>query len=109
MTQFVREKQQLMMQALKNNKVVKGITVESYFEGMGLHVNEFKIELYQNLAKEISNAERLEYLNLVEFDFKEVYWLFHTPFSTILFPEIVSENTSDKKNNYRLMMFAHTR
>jgi hypothetical protein len=108
MTEFVREKQNLMMQALKSSSVVKGITVESYFEGMGLHVNEFKIELYQNLAKGITNAERLEYLNLVEFDFKEVYWLFHTPFSTIIFPEIVIEN-NDKKNNYCSMMFALTK
>jgi hypothetical protein len=99
MTDFVREKQHLMLQALKSNKLVKGITVESYFEGMGLHVNEFKLELYQNLAKGTNNAERLEYLNHVELDFKELQWLFHTPFNTILFPEIVAENNYDKKNN----------
>jgi len=109
MTEFVRVKHHLMMQALKSNNVVKGITVESYFEGMELLVNDFKLELFQNLAMGISNAERLEYLNKVKLDIKEVHWLFHTPFSTILFPEIVSENNTDKKNIFRLMMFVRTR
>jgi len=105
MSEFVREKQHLMMQALRSKNVVKGITVESYFEGMELLVNEFKLELFQNLARGKTNVQRLEYLNLVKLDFKEVHWLFHTPFSTILFPEIVTDIDADKKNNFRLTMF----
>ena len=108
MTQFVRVKQHIIMQAFKNQAVVASITVESYFETMDLHFNEFKQELYDDMARATSLAERLEYLNLVEFDFKEIRWLFHSSFGPMLFPEIVAGNSGIKKNLTRSMMFAPT-
>jgi hypothetical protein len=106
MNQFVREKQHCLMHALENKTVVKGTTVISYYAEMNQLFLEFKLELFNNISIAGSLTDCLKYINRVNSEFKAFHRLFHSSFSLELFPNMIIENNSIKKNLTPTLMFA---